>query len=88
MIDIRHLPEFSCYNHNMYKVSGFKDFNVISEKAEDGQFDDVYIYRKGIIKFNELKWLDEWFTCSHEKVKHMTKEEWENLEIEDHFLWT
>ena len=81
IIRIRHLKEFSRYNHNIYKVYGFKKFNIVSEEAEDS--DTMCIYRKGIFRFDEMRWLDEYFEA--EDIEFMTKEEWENLKIKQEF---
>ena len=84
IIRIRHLKEFSHYNHNIYTVYGFKNFNIVSEQGEDGN--NMCIYRKGIFKFDEMRWLDEWFEA--EDIEFMTEKEWNDLEIEKEFIWT
>lgn len=85
IIKITHIKEFSCYNSNYYKVDGFKNFNIVYEDSEDGNY--MSYYRKGIFKSNEMRWLDEWFEA--EDIESMTKkEDWLNLEVEKEFLGT
>jgi len=87
-IKINHIPDISRYNSNYYTFIGFSDeFNIVHEECSD-LWNGESIYRIGIIKCREMKWLDKWFMLNDSEITKVTKDSFKDLEIKDSYIWT